>query len=70
MKSLGGYTQSELNELWSEAKSDSPPDGVTIQADDPAEQAMTIARPDGLVQVTRNPGGQWTDVPGAENSKS
>jgi len=70
MESLGGYTQEELNELWSEANSDSPPEGVTIQVDDSVEQAMTIVSPDGLVEVTRDPGGEWTDIPGSENSNS
>lgn len=69
MESLGGYTQDELDELWEEANSDSPPGGVTIQVDDSVEHVMNIAQPDGVVEVTRDPGGEWTDVPGSENSE-
>jgi len=63
MKTLGGFTQNELDALWASLNSDRPNPSVQKIVDDAVEQVMTITTPEGSVSVSRRPGAAWFDTP-------
>ena len=63
MEPLGGFSQVYLNEIWESLQSDNPMPSATKVVDDEVEQVMTINTTNGLVSVSRKPGGSWSDTP-------
>ena len=62
MKSLGGFSQKQLNDIWDSLNSDNPNRSAEKVVDDEVEQVMKINTINGQVLVSRRPGGEWFDT--------
>jgi len=68
MKSLGGFSQKQLSDIWDSLSSDNPNQSAKKVVDDEVEQVMTISTNIGQVTVSRKPGEEWFDTPSVGDS--
>ncbi len=63
MKTLGGYTQEKLDEIWDSHDTDQPYPDSSRKVYEEAENVLVINHGDHLINVRRIPGGEWEDTP-------